>query len=1206
MLRVASSCALKATFVLLPIFLILSSILYKIDGTRLKVGGTAMLKSRILSYAFLLFLSFIALIPLAGCGGGGAGGGGGSTGSGRDGTEQGKLSTPVINPQSGSFKKAQNVTITCSNNGAAIYYTTDGSDPTTSSKLYSTPIAILQSATIKAKASASGHSDSDIASASLTFQQNNTFSNSMEIVPTTYQSIAYTGTAWYGIPLQAGDFLHVTVIFSQGTPSLALYDSSQAPVSAATSANGTSCDLTYSVTASGNYYFTVSQAGKASRDTVTYTMTVSTNVAGQCAAPIFAPGDGSYDFPLTVTITSGTEGALIYYTIDGTPPTTSSTLYSGSVTLSAPGTLKAIAVKSGLTDSHVSSAVYELYIHPSPSPSPSPTPTQGGGGGGGGGGSFCVIQGTVSNTAGQGIEGAQVSLNYELKGLKKGVKAEKAFSTVSTTTTDKDGKYSFTNVTPREYTVSASHPDYLPNSETVTAQQNQVVTRDITLYWKLAKDFHGSWLWNVWGTDASNVVACGMNGTIARYNGTSWSYQYTGTTESLWDIWGTEDGTFMIAVGPSGYNLVSTDNGLTWTKRTMSIVNNSFYSVYGASDGSNLVAVTLHGIVYTSADKGVTWIQKADLNISVESTAVVWGSKDGSIFFIGTDKGFIFRSEDSGATWTQIAEFPKHQNIDTIWGTDSGFIVAGGIRQSVGGICGALFYSEDWGLTWQISPYIDSGINDFDVLSICGNSADGSKIILSGVNYKNTNNSIITTTQQKLINSNPLTEITTNCEMLGRSWSDPTGTNIFVTSTVGRVFLSTDGGTTWPATPSLSGELGDVYSIYGYDDSEVYAAGELGIAKLSSGNWSRVSTTVVPASSKPRGLWGPVSGFVFSCGTFETGPASVGNSANYLNTYDAFVNSGDVFMPIGYLDGAVDYSKFGLYDTCGYSDLTLLGTKLFSVGTYTGATPNEGLFVIYSYDTYWSMPYYPGFPQWDYYFNSSEYSLTWYTTISATTSLNGIWSTPLNKGTLISVGNGGLIAKMKWGSTNTDWYWEDRSNPLYAKSLRKVWGTLKPDNTAKTIYIAGDQVVLKSSDAGETWTLVDGLPYSASSDLYTALWAETDDEVYVGGRNIYRYDGTSWSKMFTTTDTSGATEVFSCFSLWGAPGGTKVYAGGGGGRIYSYDRPKSTLLKAKELVNPLDPVFNRFLKDRSIKELKSIKPVNIPQIPLNKSGVYKK
>lgn len=60
----------------------------------------------------------------------------------------------------------------------------------------------------------------------------------------------------------------------------------------------------------------------------------------------------------TATISCSTSGATIYYTLNGNTPTTSSTQYSSPITLSAACTIKAIAVKSGMTNSSVASKSY--------------------------------------------------------------------------------------------------------------------------------------------------------------------------------------------------------------------------------------------------------------------------------------------------------------------------------------------------------------------------------------------------------------------------------------------------------------------------------------------------------------------------------------------------------------------------------------------------------------------------------------------------------------------------------------------------------------------------------------------------------------------------------------------------------------------------------------------------------------------------------
>ncbi|MBR1923470.1 MAG: chitobiase/beta-hexosaminidase C-terminal domain-containing protein, partial [Paludibacteraceae bacterium] len=78
------------------------------------------------------------------------------------------------------------------------------------------------------------------------------------------------------------------------------------------------------------------------------------------AAPTFSPAAGTYFDAQNVTITSETAGATIYYTTDGTEPTTSSNVYSEPIAVSTDMTIKAIAVIDGLDNSAVATAEYAM------------------------------------------------------------------------------------------------------------------------------------------------------------------------------------------------------------------------------------------------------------------------------------------------------------------------------------------------------------------------------------------------------------------------------------------------------------------------------------------------------------------------------------------------------------------------------------------------------------------------------------------------------------------------------------------------------------------------------------------------------------------------------------------------------------------------------------------------------------------------------
>ncbi|MFW5828409.1 MAG: chitobiase/beta-hexosaminidase C-terminal domain-containing protein, partial [Alkalispirochaeta sp.] len=79
--------------------------------------------------------------------------------------------------------------------------------------------------------------------------------------------------------------------------------------------------------------------------------------------PVFTPGSGTFSNDIEVTLASETAGATIYYTLDGSTPTTSSLSFDPSSPIAVAGdgsevTIRAIAVASGFEPSAVAEATY--------------------------------------------------------------------------------------------------------------------------------------------------------------------------------------------------------------------------------------------------------------------------------------------------------------------------------------------------------------------------------------------------------------------------------------------------------------------------------------------------------------------------------------------------------------------------------------------------------------------------------------------------------------------------------------------------------------------------------------------------------------------------------------------------------------------------------------------------------------------------------
>ncbi len=209
------------------------------------------------------------------------------------------------------------VTITTSPADANIYYTTDGeTTPTSSSTAYSAPFTINAQTTIKAIASKDGYTDSEVAT--VTFNQvatptiQNNGSNAITITCAT-----------------AGTTIYYTTDGSNPTTSSAQYTG----------------PLTENI------------SGKTIKAIAVKDGMVNSNIASlivtlKCDNPVFTrTGDN-----VTISCAFPTSGVTIYYTTDGSDPTSSSTRrpYSeGNIPVTAGQTIKAIAMATGYAPSDV-------------------------------------------------------------------------------------------------------------------------------------------------------------------------------------------------------------------------------------------------------------------------------------------------------------------------------------------------------------------------------------------------------------------------------------------------------------------------------------------------------------------------------------------------------------------------------------------------------------------------------------------------------------------------------------------------------------------------------------------------------------------------------------------------------------------------------------------------------------------------------------
>ena len=255
-----------------------------------------------------------------------------------------------------------------STTNAVIYFTLDGSLPTTSSTLYTGAVQLATASVVRARAFATGWAPSA-------------------------GSVAYYG------PLAAPAAAQVARSVNTNTPTAPMVTFNVVPgTNASCVAVTESLPLglvATNVSAGGNYissnnvvlwgpffgtnvqslsYQAVGQPGiysvrsSWSVDGVsggdgTNIVIASTSGSGvptpppQVAAPTFAPASGS-NVPVNVTISCATPGATIYYTLNGSLPTASSLLYTGAVSLASASTVRAVGFTNGWTPSVASVAYY--------------------------------------------------------------------------------------------------------------------------------------------------------------------------------------------------------------------------------------------------------------------------------------------------------------------------------------------------------------------------------------------------------------------------------------------------------------------------------------------------------------------------------------------------------------------------------------------------------------------------------------------------------------------------------------------------------------------------------------------------------------------------------------------------------------------------------------------------------------------------------
>ena len=142
-----------------------------------------------------------------------------------------------------------------------------------------------------------------------------------------------------GLSFQSGHIMSVTMNYAATTLTLKITDT----VTNLSDTTSFTIDIPSTVGSNNTAYvgFTAGDGGlTAIQDVLTWTYTPGSGGTQQVATPTFSPAAGTYTSTQMVTISDTTTGTTIYYTTDGSTPTTSSAQFTVPITVSATKTVK--------------------------------------------------------------------------------------------------------------------------------------------------------------------------------------------------------------------------------------------------------------------------------------------------------------------------------------------------------------------------------------------------------------------------------------------------------------------------------------------------------------------------------------------------------------------------------------------------------------------------------------------------------------------------------------------------------------------------------------------------------------------------------------------------------------------------------------------------------------------------------------------------
>jgi hypothetical protein len=240
-------------------------------------------------------------------------------------------------PDSGIVSQGTTVQLSSPTAGSTVYYTTDGSNPTTTSTEYTTPIVISSAMTLKAIATATGLHTSVVSTFTYTILDT-TAPDAPIVDPVNNTQTTITGKAEAGSTVTAkvnGDTIGSTTADVTGNFSISMSKQTAGTVISVTATDA---------------------ANNESTATEVTVSSVVSNVASVTSSVASGPVAAGTKVELSTTTTDAT----IYYTTNGDNPTEESTEYTSPIEINKNTTIKAFATALELYPSDVSTFDYTV------------------------------------------------------------------------------------------------------------------------------------------------------------------------------------------------------------------------------------------------------------------------------------------------------------------------------------------------------------------------------------------------------------------------------------------------------------------------------------------------------------------------------------------------------------------------------------------------------------------------------------------------------------------------------------------------------------------------------------------------------------------------------------------------------------------------------------------------------------------------------